>query len=196
MESRITRLLEDIRQLEDELEEALRTQELKFHYRLAGTRVKFEAAVRKTHGQLRVNVFRWLGASRLRNVVSAPFIYAMIIPFVLLDLFLAVYQAVCFPLYGIAKVQRGKYIALDRHRLGYLNAIEKLNCLYCGYANGVIAWAREIAARTEQYWCPVKHARKILDPHRRYARFADFGDAEAYPEVLRKSREALRKGHA
>ncbi len=193
MESRITRLLEDIRELEDELEEALRTQELKFHYKLQGTRVKFEAAVRKAHGQLRVGVFRWLGTSRLRNVLTAPFIYAMIIPFALLDLFLVVYQAVCFPLYGIRKVRRSKYIVIDRHRLGYLNIIEKLNCIYCGYAGGVIAWAREIAARTEQYWCPVKHARKILDPHRRYVRFADFGDAEAYAGVLEKSRAALRK---
>ena len=28
---------------------------------------------------------------------------------------------------------------------------KKLNCVYCGYANGVIGHAREIAARTEQY---------------------------------------------
>ena len=46
---------------------------------------------------------------------------------------------------------RGQYIVIDRHRLKYLNAIEKLNCVYCGYGNGVIAYARDIAGRTEQY---------------------------------------------
>jgi len=81
--------------------------------------------------------------------------------------------------------------ALDRHRLSHLNSIEKLNCVYCGYVNGLIAYAREIVARTEQYWCPIKHARKILDPHRRYARFADFGDSDELARHAERMRSAL-----
>jgi hypothetical protein len=50
-------------------------------------------------------------------------------------------------------------------------------CVYCGYANGVIAYARKIASRTEQYWCPIKHALRIRDPHVRYAQFLEYGDA-------------------
>ena len=76
--------------------------------------------------------------------------------------------------------------------LSYLNAIERLNCVYCGYANGLIGFVREIASRTEQYWCPIKHAHKRLDPHRRYARFADFGDSENYQAYLEQMREGLR----
>lgn len=49
--------------------------------------------------------------------------------------------------------------------LSYLNAIEKLNCVYCGYGNGVIAYGREIIARTEQFWCPIKHASKAAGEH-------------------------------
>ena len=68
----------------------------------------------------------------------------------------------CFPIYGIERVQRRRYFAIDRHTLAYLNAIEKANCLYCSHANGVIAYVREVAARTEQYWCPIKHCQPTI----------------------------------
>lgn len=29
------------------------------------------------------------------------------------------------------------YVVFDRRHLAYLNAIEKLNCAYCEYGNGV-----------------------------------------------------------
>jgi len=57
-------------------------------------------------------------------------------------------------------------------------------CVYCGYANGLIAYVREIAARTEQYWCPIKHARPIPAPHARYRVFFEYGDARAYRQEL------------
>ena len=189
MESRISELLGEIRRLEEDLEEAIRTHEVEFLYRVDGTKVKFERAVKLAHRKLKVGVLPWLRDSSLRNVISVPFIYAMILPFVILDLGISIYQAVCFPLYRIPKVSRRKYIVLDRNRLSYLNLIEQMNCLYCGYEHGLLAYSREIAARTEEYWCPVKHATKILDPHRRYARFADFGNPEAYRKILRKARE-------
>ena len=46
--------------------------------------------------------------------------------------------------------------------------------------------------RTEQYWCPIKHARKILDAHPRYDTFLDYGDAIAYPVKLMGVRTALK----
>jgi hypothetical protein len=52
----------------------------------------------------------------------------------------------------------------------------------------LFAYIREVAARTEQYWCPIKHARRIVSAHERYHGFADYGDAEAYHGEL----EALR----
>ena len=191
MNSRISELLEEIREREEELEDAIRTREAAFLYRLEGTKVRFERTVVQAHRRLKVGIFRWLRASSPRNVISAPVIYAMIVPFVILDLAISVYQLLCFPLYRIAKVKRRRYLAVDRHQLSYLNSIEKLNCVYCGYVNGLVAYSREIVARTEQYWCPIKHARKVLDPHRRYARFADYGDSEAYPQHLKRMRDML-----
>lgn len=192
MNERIQELLTEIRRLEDELSDEMQAQRTELLYWFEGRRVRFEQSLRATHAELRTGVLRWLRASQPRNLVSAPFIYAMIVPFALLDLAVTLYQGVCFRLYGMRRVARERYVVIDRHQLGYLNALERLNCVYCGYANGVIAYAREVAARTEQYWCPIKHARKVLDPHRRYARFADFGDFEDYPERMNALREALR----
>lgn len=87
----------------------------------------------------------------------------MALPFVLIGPCIAAYQAICFPFYSITRVRWPDYIVLDRHHLGYLNSIEKLNCLWCGYANGLVGHIREIVARTQQYWCPIKHAHKLLD---------------------------------
>jgi hypothetical protein len=116
----------------------------------------------------------------------------MIVPFLLLDVFLTVYQAICFPLYRIPKVQRSDYLVVDRHNLGYLNIIERMNCVYCGYADGLLTYARQILSRTEMYWCPIKHARQVLDPHRRYAKFADFGVGENYAAHVTAMREQVR----
>jgi hypothetical protein len=83
---------------------------------------------------------------------------------------------------------------VDRHRLAYLNTIEKLNCVYCGYGNGVIAYAHEVIARTEQYWCPIRHARRVHGAHERYPDFFDYGDAEAYRSGRARLRGRLQDG--
>lgn len=188
MHSRVAELLEEIREREEELEDLIRVQEAKLIYTLEGKKICFEEAVREAQQKLKVGTLRWLSESRPRNVLSAPIIYLMIVPFALLDLFVTLYQWICFPLYRIAKVKRHKYIVMDRHNLSYLNNIEKFNCVYCGYVNGLVGYVREIVGRTEQYWCPVKHAQKVLDSHRHYTKFAAFGDADAYMELVRQRR--------
>ena len=108
------------------------------------------------HKAARIGLLDYLASARLAVVLTAPFIYALILPLVLLDLFVTLFHAVCFPVYGIEKVPRRDYVVIDRHQLAYLNGLQKLNCMYCGYANGLIGWVREIAARTEAHWCPIK----------------------------------------
>ncbi|MEQ1488856.1 MAG: hypothetical protein ABL920_10205, partial [Methylotenera sp.] len=125
------------------------------------------------------------------NLITGPIIYSMIIPLLVTDLFVSFYQATCFPIYGIKKVRRADYVVFDRQQLNYLNFIEKFHCTYCAYGTGMIEYIREIVARTEQYFCPIKHARKIIGTHARYARFIEFGDAEDYEKKLEEYRRAL-----
>jgi hypothetical protein len=126
------------------------------------------------------------------SLVTAPIIYSLILPFAALDVWTTLYQRVCFPAYGMACVPRRPYFALDRHKLEYLNAIEKMNCTFCTYANGVIAYVREVAARTEQFWCPIKHGRAIAAPHPLYSVFVGYGDGPAYTQRLPLLRAALQ----
>jgi hypothetical protein len=106
----------------------------------------------------------------------------------LLDLSISLFQQICFRIYKIPRVRRKDYLTIDRQHLAYLNPIEKLNCTYCSYANGLMAYCREITARTEQFWCPIKHARRTLDTHHRARRFLDYGDAEAWRAELERVR--------
>ena len=190
--------MNEISELEEELATVIDEQQERLHYRIEGSKIRFEENLRRIHHELKTGVLPWLRKSELRNIVSAPFIYAMIVPFVMLDVFLFVYQSVCFPLYRIPKVRRSNYVVVDRHHLGYLNVIEKVNCMFCGYADGLLSYTRQIVSRTEMYWCPIKHARKVLDPHRRYARFTDFEtgeDYEAHVNEMRKKLSAEGRGN-
>jgi hypothetical protein len=193
MNEEIRALVLQLAELENELRDKLHEQETRILYKLEGTRIEFESQVRAAHRQLRTHVLTWLARSQLRNILSIPFIYALFLPFILLDLFVSLYQAVCFRLYGLPRVERKRYIVIDRHKLYYLNSIQQLNCIYCGYVNGLIAYVREIASRTEQYWCPIKHARRVSGSHSRYAQFLDFGEAEDFEAKLAELREQLRR---
>ena len=53
--------------------------------------------------------------------------------------------------------------------------------------------ALEADLRTEQYFCPIKHARKILGTHSHYNRFLAYGEAENYEAKLEAYRVALGK---
>jgi hypothetical protein len=191
MNDRIRSLLSQMGALEEELRVALHEQETGLFFQIKGKRVEFERSIQEAHRQLKTGFFRWLVAIRPQNLITGPIIYSMIIPLVVLDLFVSFYQATCFPIYRVAKVRRADYIVLDRQHLEYLNFIEKFHCTYCAYGSGLSGYLAEIVARTEQYFCPIKHARKILGTHSRYARFLDYGDAVDYEAKLEAFRVAL-----
>jgi hypothetical protein len=180
MNPRIEELMARIRELQAELEADLEAKRVEYRYRLEHHRVRFEREVLALHRRLRTSSLRYLLEARFLHLLSAPVIYGAAIPLLLTDLAIIVYQAICFPIYGIPKVRRVDHFVYDRGLLPYLNTIEKFNCLYCSYGNGLMSYGREIVARTEQYWCPIKHARRLRAPHEHYNAFFDYGDAERY----------------
>jgi hypothetical protein len=193
MNTRINELLIQMAALEAELRSAVHDQESRMFFQLNGKRVEFERSVRQAHLKLKKNFFRWLVTNRPQNLLTGPLIYGMAIPLLMLDACVSFYQWACFPIYGIAKVRRADYLVFDRRHLGYLNFIEKFHCTYCEYGNGLMGYMAEILARTEQYFCPIKHAHKILGTHARYNRFLAYGEGDAYEEKLEAYRKALGK---
>ena len=190
----ITQLAGSIRALERQLEEALAKRRIELNYKMHDGIVQFEHVVIARHRLLKARLLSYIFGARPAMILTAPAIYSLIIPLVLLDLFVVVYQGVCFPVYGIPRVRRSDYMAFDRGQLAYLNAIEKINCAYCSYANGLLAYVREVASRTEEYWCPIKHARRVLGAHPRYGSFVDYGDADAYRHDLERLRAEAQSG--
>ena len=149
------------------------------------------AETRSEHRRLKTSSWKHLRNTRLLVIFSSPLIYVCVLPFLLLDAAVALYQCVCFPIYGIPKVRRKDYLVFDRGRLAYLNTIEKVGCVYCSYANGLLALITEIAARSEQYFCPIKHSHPLVQTHSRYAKFLPYGDARAY----KKQSDAIARGY-
>ena len=192
MASQLDALMEKLREVQAEIEVELakRREELRFH--LVNRRVVFEEEVLRLQAAIKVGLARYIRDANPLIVITAPVIYSLIVPVALLDIFVMGYQAICFPAYRIPKVRRRDYLIFDRHHLAYLNVLEKINCAYCSYANGAIAFAREVASRTEVYWCPIKHARRVLGPHPHYQGFADFGDAEGYREKLTQMKAGVK----
>jgi hypothetical protein len=193
MNPKISELLTRIQQMELEIEQEMKRKRAELQADFDETRVRFEREVLEQQRRFKTGVIAYLLTANLLSVLTAPVIYALLFPILLLDLSITIYQHICFRAYGIPRVKRGDYFVFDRAHLAYLNLIEKINCAYCSYGNGVMAYGREVVARTEQYWCPIKHARKVMAAHPYYTGFIDFGDAESYKDELENLRTQLAK---
>lgn len=189
MDNRLEELLEQMRELQNALEEEYRSARNEFEQR----RVQLADEFLRQQREYKIGLLRFLGRSRPLALLTSPIIYLGWIPFLLMDVFVTVYQWVCFPVYRIPKVRRADYLVFDRANLPYLNLIERFNCFYCSYGNGIAAYTREVAARTEQYWCPIKHARRIHSAHERYPDFFNYGDAEAFRAGLERLRQQYQE---
>ncbi len=191
MNPKITELLDRIRAIEHQIEEETKLRRAELQADFDDKRVRFEREILAQHRRLKTGLLKYMITANWLSVLTAPVIYSVLLPMLVLDMFVTVYQRICFPIYGIARVKRSDYFVYDRTHLGYLNVIEKVNCGYCSYGNGLMGYAREIVARTEMYWCPIKHARKVLQAHPYYAGFVDYGDPHGYQRDLERLRTEL-----
>lgn len=193
MNPKISELLDRIQKMELEIELEMKRKRAELQADFEETRVRFEREVLEQQRRFRTGVIAYLLTANWLSVLTAPVIYALFFPILLLDLSITIYQHICFRAYGLARVKRSDYFVYDRAHLAYLNLIEKINCAYCSYGNGLMAYGREVVARTEQYWCPIKHARKLMAAHPYYTGFVDFGDAQSYKNELENLRAELAK---
>lgn len=186
--SKIDDLLVRMAELEQELAHELRQKQDEILFTIRRRKVLFSEEMRRRHRELAARWSDYVYDSGVMIILTIPVIWSALVPAIILDVVVAAYQWTCFPIYGIPRVRRGDYVVIDRHALQYLNFIEKLNCVYCGYFNGVMSYVREVAARTEQYWCPIRHARPVKSVHGRYQHFFAYGDAEGYRSRLAEVR--------
>ncbi|MFZ2153679.1 MAG: hypothetical protein WAV16_00415 [Candidatus Moraniibacteriota bacterium] len=182
MDSKIKKILEKMEELNIALRKEHARLAKEYGFYIEQKKVIFLKKIKLKNKRFKIPAWKYAIPKNVRHALSLPFIYMMIFPAVILDIFLTTYHFVAFPLYKIPKVKRSDYLIYDRKFLDYLNWIQKIHCLYCSYVNGLFAYAVEIAARTERYWCPVKAATKINAPHNWYKDFADYGNPHEWNE--------------
>jgi hypothetical protein len=189
MNDKIREILEEIEEMKLKLAEEIDKQESHISYEIKNGYVTFEKEVLAKQRENMQNLLGWFSEVPFLHLLSSLLIYAMIIPAVLFDIILFVYQQVIFRIYKFKTIKRSDYMHFDHKYLGYLNPIEKLNCLYCSYFNGLMMYASAIAGRTELYFCPIKHAEKVIAQHKYYDIFLSYGDEEDYQKKLKELRE-------
>ncbi|KTT68281.1 hypothetical protein NS319_14590 [Sphingomonas sanguinis] len=192
MTQRMHDLAHEIVRLQAELDREIEGRRRALGVEIAGRIVGFERGVLEAQRQLRASAARFVAESEAVSWLTAPVIYSLIVPLVIVDLWVSLYQAICFRAYRIERVRRSDFILFDRRHLACLNRVEALNCMFCSYANGLIGFVREVSSRTEQYWCPIKHALRVNDPLHRYYQFLEYGDADGYRTRLAEFRDGLR----
>lgn len=158
MNKRIEELLASIKVLEKELRHEIQRICIDT-YVIRDRTVRFKDEIKARHKEQAMRLFDYLRHVKLKHVPSAPLIWLCVFPALFMGLIVSLFQAICFYLYGIPKVRRRDYFIIDRQYLGY---------------------GTEIATRTEQYWCPIKHASQLKVEHSRYKRFLEYGDSEQF----------------
>ncbi len=195
MNDKIKEILEEIEAMKQKLSEEIAEQEKHISYEIQNGYVRFEKDVFEKQKENMKNLLAWFREIPLLHLLSSPLIYAMVIPAVLLDIILFIYQQVIFRIYKFKFIKRSDYILYDHQYLGYLNPIEKLNCLYCSYFNGLMQYAAAIAARTELFFCPIKHAKKVAYEHDHYLKYFEYGDGDEYQTKLKDLRDSSQEGN-
>jgi len=94
MNPKIVALAAKIQILEAELEAELAQRRAELSVGLERGRVFFEEEILRRHRELRTHLSTYLLNARPLVVLTAPVIYAVIVPLVLLDLFVSIYQRV------------------------------------------------------------------------------------------------------
>jgi len=189
MSDKIKEIIEEIEAMKVKLGEEIAQQEKDISYEIQNGYVQFEKEVLDKQKENMKNLLAWFRDIPLLHLLASPLVYAMVIPAILFDIILFIYQQVIFRIFKFKFIERSDYIRFDRQYLGYLNLIEKLNCMYCSYFNGLMQYAAAIAGRTELYFCPIKHAKKVAYEHDYNDEFFRYGDEDEYQKKL----EALRK---
>ena len=106
-------IFEKIHALEAELDAELARRAAELRFGFEHGKLVFEQEVLRRHRELKVSLWAYIKRANILIVLTAPVIYSLIIPLAILDLFLFIFQAVCFPTYGITRVKRSDYVVFD-----------------------------------------------------------------------------------
>ena len=99
-------LTKKLRSVEAEIEVELAKHAEELRFRIENRKIVFEQHVKRIHRAIKVRASRYFIEANPLIVLSAPVIYSLIVPVMLVDIWVMAYQAICFPVYRIPKVRR------------------------------------------------------------------------------------------
>ena len=110
MKDKLEGLLDRIKELEKELLVEVEAKQWQFSYRVQDRKVQFTENARARHKLLTQKLMRYLYQAKPLSALSTPMILFCAVPIIFMDFVAAVFQFVCFPVYGIPKVPRKDYV--------------------------------------------------------------------------------------
>lgn len=189
MKSRISLILREIEQKKKELKIEYEKLMERYDFSFKKWKVVFSETAKDKYKKYKKSLLKTIFWAKIRFIISIPFIYWMIIPAIILDIFIFIYQNTAIRLYWIPLVKRSDFIVYDRRHLVYLNLIQKVNCLYCSYVNWLFSYAVEVGWRTEKFWCPIKNATKVKWWHTWQKYFVDYWDVDWFKDIYCSNKE-------
>src|SRR5690242_12723872 len=102
MSPQAERIRERLRKTEREVLRDFAAERRRWHYRVHRGRVWFDQEVLRAHRRIRQTIPSYIRQGSLRNLLTAPVIYSLLVPLALLDAWVWTYQWICFPIYWIA----------------------------------------------------------------------------------------------
>ena len=84
------------------------------HNQIHKKKVRFGQEVKKAHRELTKKIGPYLRDASIQNILTALVIWFCLLPALFMDLVISIFQAICFPVYGIPKVRRSDYVVIDR----------------------------------------------------------------------------------
>jgi len=99
MHSKISEILKEIKSRKNDLLKEYENLKEKYGFAFIKGKIMFNLDRKKENRKLRKSIWDSLFGLRIREVISMPFIYSMIIPALILDIFLFIYQQTAIRLY-------------------------------------------------------------------------------------------------
>src|SRR5882724_13146294 len=103
MNPKLDTLLDQVRQLEREMVTEARAMEADVCTKFHEQKIHFTAEAKTRDRHFRLGIPSYLLHSRFLVLLTSPVIWMCVIPIALADLVGTIYQAICFPIYGIPK---------------------------------------------------------------------------------------------
>lgn len=98
---------------------------------------------------------RRLGWTRVLVGGLSMYVTIPIIVFFHLTIVVLLYQWTLRPLFGLERVHWANHVRLDRHRIAGLSPIDKFNCEFCGYANGLCTMLNKELDHLSRHSAPI-----------------------------------------